>query len=310
MIFPQHTSLHVPLSLSCPHRHHPVQDKDSELASTLLGSQEEPLLPPIFVMLRAFDACFTLRTILSTFPAHLHYAIKASLIDADPYQHLRLQILELLVGGLRVDTVVQRIGAVSPVVIFQHPCVFGLIEGMLANASTYRRELAFFFALLPIDRLPHPLHLKLALFSLTLSGSVLPAYCSWYVCGAAEERLQQAMQDQAVLLVNGVILLKFYGKLSGVAVQSALLTDGTQLIAGCWYAPIDQREEIRAAFDRGESRWSGEGQWALLRDLDDPDDTLLQSARTYADTLPPQLPQQIGGFSSRQAYRSCRHEAL
>lgn len=295
--------------------HHYVQSVVSDAIHVLLREEElqRPCsLPPIFAALEALDECPMLSSLLATFPPHIHYAIKASLLVADPYQRRRLQVLEMLIDkGRSMSTVVEQVGPVSPSCLFHHASVFRVIEGMCIEPSKYRRELAFLFAHVSIYRLPLHLRQKMAIASVTLPLKVVPMYCSWYLCSDAEGRLSQAIHDQAVLLVNDVILLKFRGKLSGVALQNSLLADGTQLIAGCWYAPVDSRDEIREAFDRGESRLWVEGQWTLLRGLYDSDNNaLLLQAQTFATALPAQFPHQIAGFPSRQTYRYSRHEAL
>lgn len=143
---------------------------------------------------------------------------------------------------------------------------------------------------------------------------VLPTYAAWGLCPDAEPRMMRAIQDQAVLLVNGVILVKFWGRLSGLAISNARLADGAQLAEGCWYAPIDQREEIQAAFDRGERHFDCvEGAlWAFIREVDERHSdgaSVLRQAKTWATNLPAQLPLQIAGIN-RQTYRENRHEAF
>jgi hypothetical protein len=296
------------LSFHCTHAHSRVQPSDVVHA---LLKEESPLshsLPPIFSALQALDNYSRLRALLATLPPHLHYAIKASLLISDPYQDLRLKILDMLTSkDYDMDTIVDEVDAVPLSHLLHHECVFQLIEGMLIEPKKYRHELAFLFTQLSVHQLPQHLQ-KRATSSATLPLTLLPTYSGWYLCSEAEGRLSQAMHDQAILLVNGTILLKFNGKLSGLALKTVLLADGTQLLEGCWYAPIDHRDEIRDAFDRGESHLYVEGQWTLIRAWKEHiDDTLLQRAQTYAATLPEQLPQQIGNVS-RQTYRYTRHE--
>ena len=296
--------------LSSPEHNRSVPLSDaSNLAHQFLPG-DESLRPSILAALEVLEEFPGIRDLFATFPPHISYAIKASLLVSDRYQYARLRVLERLINkGWYLRDVVDLMRP-SPLCLLEHACVFSMIEGMLTDPSKYRRELAFLFAQLPLKRLPPPLQGKLAIASVALPLKVLPANGYWSLCSEAEGRLLKAIRDQAVLLVNDVILLKFCGKLSGVALQTSLLADGTLLLAGCWYSPIDCLEEIRDAFDRGESRLHVEGQWTLIRALDEADNTVLPQAQTYASALPAQLPQQIASFSSRQAYRCSKHEDL
>lgn len=301
-------------ALLAPHEHpHRVLSYRSNPVSALL-SQEEPLcqrsLPPLFSVLEALEKCPTLRAVLDTFPLDIHYAVKASLLASDRYQDRRLHVLEKLISKRSMmSAIVEAAERVPLPWLLQHECVYAVIEGMLTDSKKYRRELAFLFTQLPVSRLPQHLH-QTAISSVSLPLTVLPTYSGWYLCPMAEERLAQAMRDQAVLLVNGAILLKFKGKLSGVALQTTLLADGTQLFEGCWYAPIDRRDAICDAFDRGESRFCVDGEWAFIRAIDEDDDeTLLQKTQACAAVLPERLPQEIAG-RTRQTYRRDKHEGF
>ena len=308
-----HPTTHA-LSFLSAHEHNQcTPSRNSDVFHTLFLEREIPFqrsLPPIFAVLEVLDNYPLFNTVLASFPPHIHYAIKASLLASDPYQSLRLQVLEKLVyKNCSLSTVVQKADPIPLSLLLQHECVFGVIEGMLADSGKYRRELAFLFTQLSMYQLP-PYLQKIVTSSAKHSLTILPAYLGWGLCSAAERRLLQAMQDHAVLLVNETLLLKFNGKLSGLALQTTLLEDGTQLLEGCWYAPIDHRDEIRDAFDRGESRLCVDGQWTLIRALDEENhDTLLQRAQTYAATLPDQLPQQIAN-TTRQTYRNNAHEGF
>jgi hypothetical protein len=296
-------------------KHYHGEPLDSSNFAQILLREDDPLrsgsLPPIFEVLKALDMYPTLRNLITTFPPCIQYALKASLVIPDSYQQRRFQVLEMLFDKRKsIEDVLRQIGAVSPSCLFYHTCVFEIVEGMWLDPSMYRRELAFLFAHLSVSRLPLHLQQKMANSAETLSLTVLPTYSYWYLCSEAEGRLSRAMAHQAVLLVNGVMLLKFHGKLAGVALQTALLADGMQVIEGCWYAPVDHRDEIRDAFDRGESRWWGNGEWTLLRALGESSDRLLQQAQTFVADLSPQLSQEIATFSSRKAYRQHKHESF
>ena len=261
--------------------------------------------------LATLDPYPELRMLLTALPARLSSVIQERLLTPDPYQDLRLQVLDEIADKDSTVRDVRRIADQEQLsFLLRHESVFALIEGMLLDSERYRRELAFFFNQVPVQYFP--LHLQHVFPSSPLLPlSVIPYYSDWSLCSAAEERLQRAMDDQGVLLVNNTILLKFYGKLSGLALRTTRLADGMQLIAGCWYAPVDHRDQIRDAFDRGESTlWMEEGQWVFLRALDEnEDDTRLWEAQSYAATLPERLPEQIGE-GTRKEYRASQHEGF
>lgn len=288
-----------------PHEHFPPALNAN--GASLLAEQASPFplsLPPIFAVLKTLEHFPTLCAVLAEFPPALSSAFQRSLLfpDPDPAQQQRLDLLEQLV---RRESALRRTDPLRLCGLLQHECVLYLIEGMLLEPACYRRELAFLLAVTPL-----PLQRTLAPLSPTLPLTVWPIHASWGLCVAAEERMLQAMEDQAVLLVNEVLLVKFFGKMSAVALKTTRLTNGTLLVAGCWYAPIDQRAAIRQAFDAGNSRLRGEGRWVLLRALEeDMEKDLLEQAQQYADTLPEQLPIPIG-YSTRHEYRNWRNESM
>jgi hypothetical protein len=311
----QKLPMHAQSFLAHSEPHHSLPSNPLDFVHMLIQEEGDlhysGSLPPIFAVLEALDTFPILKNLIATFPPSLQYAIKASLVVSDPYQRRRLEVLEMLFDKRKsIEDVLRQIGAVSPSCLFHHAYMFGIVEGMWVDPSMYRRELAFLFAHLSVFRLPLDLQQKMAISAATLSLTVLPTYSYWHLCSEAEGRLSRAMEHRAVLFVNGVILLKFNGKLAGVALQTARLADGTQVIEGCWYAPIDHRDEIRDAFDRGESCWWGDGEWTLLRALGEASDRLLLQAQTFAAELPAQFSQEIATFSSRKAYRQHRHESF
>src|SRR6185437_4437053 len=128
-------------------------------------------------------------------------------------------------------------------------------------------------------------------------------------------RLAEALEKRATVLVNGVLLVKGVGKLSGLCLRDTALKDGTVLRAGLWYSPVDDRsrDAIREAFDRGDSRLEQpSGRWAVMRPLSDLEETiwynlkrkkgataeeLLHEARSYTAHMPERFGTKIEGMS-------------
>ena len=247
-----------------------------------------------------------LREVLATFPPHIHYAIKTCLLLFDPWQQRRLRTLNALFQKEPISIIEEEAAGVSLSVLFLHESVFLFLQGMLLlDYTQYRHELAVLLTQISLSGLPQHLCSRFtSTFSLPLT--LLPTYGSWFLCSFAEDRLRTSMDVHAVLLVNEVLLLKFTGKMSAIALHNAVLADGTVLVEGCWYSPIDYRNEIQAAFDRGESRIHfDDGQWTFIRSCYEC--YLLDQARAYVATLPEQLPQEIAG-RTRQRYRLAEHE--
>ncbi len=308
----------LPMHSMPTQRRHTLSDA-ADLLTAPVSNPAHPFqrsLSPLVSALTVLDPYPKLRAVLADLPPHLHYAFKASLLgfdgQGDPTHSRQLSILEGLFDGSPLAALAKSVDTLPLSCPLSHECVFWFIEGMLMDAWRYRRALGFLLTQLPLHHFPSPFRRTLASYTVPLALTVQPSFASWYLCSDAEPRLLQAIHDQAVLLVNGTLLLKFDGKFSAVALATTPLVDGTHLVAGCWYAPVDHREELRSAFDRGESRCCVAGQWTLLRELRECDQqaevcSLFQQAQRCAATLPAQLPPQIGR-RTRESYRSSLHE--
>jgi len=76
----------------------------------------------------------------------------------------------------------------------------------------------------------------------------------WRLCPKAEPRLMQAVEDGALIVVNGLMAVKGLGETIGIPLVSVDLEGGTTDQAG-WYEPTDhaQRMRIRTAFFQGKT---------------------------------------------------------
>lgn len=145
--------------------------------------------------------------------------------------------------------------------------------------------------------------------------TILPEYSSWHLCSDAENRLLQAIEEQTVVLVNGILLVKFVGKMSGLALSSATCEKG-MVVAGNWYAPIDHREDLKMACDRGEKTFhcTERTRWTFIRQLNEANasasTSLLTIATRCAEACTLASPSPLVGEEARQLTRKTWSEGF
>lgn len=101
-----------------------------------------------------------------------------------------------------------------------------------------------------------------------IKGSLQANILHWELCADAEPRLRRSIKEKAVLLVDDVFLVKFYGRLSSLALKDAVLSDGSKIQKGYWYSPARTRfrDEIYTAFDNRETRLTSKDPvWVPIR---------------------------------------------
>jgi hypothetical protein len=113
------------------------------------------------------------------------------------------------------------------------------------------------------------------------------------LCSDAEDRLLRSIRENAVILVNDSLLLKFYGKMAALCLKSYTTANGQRFIAENWYSPVDEadRENLVSAFILGKGRVSCDtGKWALRRQFNrylDP--AVMVEIQNHAQQLGPYL---------------------
>ncbi len=135
----------------------------------------------------------------------------------------------------------------------------------------------------------------------------------WILCPDAEGYMKKALKSNALVLVNGAILVKTVGKFTGLCVKS-FETEGGTFLEGNWYSPVDNesREAIRQGFDRGDARIDlTEGTWVLLRSVydDKGGQEVLERSKQKAENMPRHLPLLIHGVPRRK-FRVANFEAM
>jgi len=206
-----------------------------------------------------------------------------------------------------------------------------LLEAMTDNLQQYLFQVGVILSLADKVNIPSTIVEKIRVMGTELEITIKPNEKSWWLCSASEKRLRKAMTDDAVLLVNDYMLVKFVGKLTALCTHTHSARNGQVFIEGNWYSPEDDllREQIRSAFDAGFSRLEINGDWLLIRSLTALTNNfrdgsirgaliqplirvknrrLMKQIIKYIDQLPDNFSQNIDG-QSRYDYRTNKHES-
>lgn len=122
---------------------------------------------------------------------------------------------------------------------------------------------------------------------------IIEHYSKWFLCWGAESKLLESMAKNTTILINNSFLLKFIGKPSALCIKTFTHNDHT-FIEGKWYSPCDKqiRDTIKDAYNQGFAKINitNSKQWVVMRGLwpfeGISPDTLLYTAKTYANSLP------------------------
>ncbi len=193
--------------------------------------------------------------------------------------------------------------------VLNDEAVLNLVSVMLDKSAHYRFQLGAILSQIPLTNIPETLKLKLKPIISDSELKIKLGHGHWWLCGEAEPRLERSIRNQAVVLVNGRLLVKFDGKFSALCVETFTTRDGHTFLEGTWYSPTDTetRDTIKGAFDGGTAKISLRGgEWTIMRPLaqsggKNPEE-ILEEARQFITKLPDQFPKRIEG-SSRREYR-------
>ena len=128
--------------------------------------------------------------------------------------------------------------------------LFALVDAMLDRPAEYRVQLGVIFTFLSLDCVPPALVEKLAPIMPGSNFSVQAAYGDWALCETSEERLADAIDDEAIVVVenegHGYLDVKFNGKVVGLCFENTKTRNGA-FVKGNWYSPLEGRDDIRTA---------------------------------------------------------------
>jgi len=200
--------------------------------------------------------------------------------------------------------------------VFNDQAVYDLISVLADNPQTNKFQLALLLSQTSLTHMPQTLREKLKPILADMEFKIKPEHGGWWLCDMAEPRLMESMQNTAVVLVNGSLLVKFDGKFTALCLQTTTTKEGYAFLEGTWYSPVDKatREAIKDSFDQGRAKLTLEqAEWALMRPLEQNFDSgqsaeeILRQAREFAQSLGDRLPDTIGEIS-REEYREAKRE--
>ncbi len=205
-----------------------------------------------------------------------------------------------------------------------------VLEAMTDDFQRYRFQIGFILSIADKSNIPPMSIKKIQVMATELEIKIQPNERGWYLCSESERRLRKAIKDSAILVVNEYMVVKFIGKLTALCINNYSSNNGQVFIEGNWYSPTDDelKEQIRNAFDAGNSRLESIGNWSLMRPIaarqnyskaDSLRGSLIQPlirimnrrymrrVKKYIDKLPDKFPQNIKG-EPRHQYRKIMNE--
>lgn len=135
--------------------------------------------------------------------------------------------------------------------------------------------------------------------------TVLTNYRDWHLCYKTEERLANALEDKAAVVVNDFMAFKFEGRMCGLAIENTICESGHTFVKGNYYASTNKesRAALREALCNGRPKiYLKKGEWVILRGVDNiqglSKDRLLKLATDYVKNPPSKLPNPMGYSSN------------
>ncbi len=104
--------------------------------------------------------------------------------------------------------------------IFSDEAVVEIISIMADSPAEYRFQLGALFTQIPVNKLPDEIGNKIKPIVTDAELKLKSENGTWWLCGMAEPRLREAIEDRALMLVNDRLLLKLNGKLSALCLES------------------------------------------------------------------------------------------
>jgi hypothetical protein len=132
----------------------------------------------------------------------------------------------------------------------------------------------------------------------------------WYLCDDAENKMRDAINDSAVVLVSKAFLFIAISKPTVFCVRNCATEAGT-FVAGNFYSPTTPglKQELYEAYDNRKAEIVlPDGSWAIMRPC--ADERIVLSAKERALSLPYEaLPVEINGLP-RKTYREMDEETF
>jgi hypothetical protein len=127
--------------------------------------------------------------------------------NAEPFMNLLETIFEIHESsGLRGALEIRGIGQFSLIdnlnYLLNDESIYVLLDTLLDNPDSYRFQIGLILSQVNLTNLPDKVKAKIKPTLTDTEMQLLPEHGRWWLCGAAEPRLVQSLQDNAILLIN------------------------------------------------------------------------------------------------------------
>ncbi len=194
---------------------------------------------------------------------------------------------------------------------------------MMSSPDQHRLQLGVVFSQVGIRDFPQALFDLLHPVYTSEDATINTSNASWELCPASEPLFTKSVRDKAVMAIGSQephLLLKFNGVMTGLCLTDVVTPSGTMFVQGNWYSPtdVDNREQLKDAFDSGLGKFPLAGAWTLMRAYKSTNgtsfDTVMKRVREVAHKIPsrykPSYISQRGYNVSRKTYRRMNEEEL
>ena len=152
--------------------------------------------------------------------------------------------------------------------LFKNRMVLELMA-LMAGRDEYSFEMGGLLSMMDFSDLPKNLQIKLNPALVESDQDLILKKSHWELCDDAETRMTDAMYNQAVMVVNDTLLMKFKGKLSAICLKTFTTKRGFTFVEKNWYSPVDMRtrEKIKDAYYSGQdlAELIDYSEWVLMR---------------------------------------------
>ncbi len=190
--------------------------------------------------------------------------------------------------------------------------ILTLLDILLDDVLTYQFQIAIILSQLKIYDLPEALRAEIRPQLIEMDMSIQVSNGNWWLCDESEPRLLQALNNDAVVVVNEYVAVKFIGKRAGLCLKTFTSASGQTFFEGHWYSPtgFELNNTLEDAFDAGITKIDiSNGNWALLRPAKRYTPDYLEDIKALVNTIPDNKQAVIDGLI-RSQYRANVFENL
>ena len=178
----------------------------------------------------------------------------------------------------------------APCDLMGNMAIKSLARNLFKHEQDFKHQLAMLLSF-DSDNIPEEFRKKFNFDSSKMQVSINSE--NWYLCSATEERLVASQHKGLTVLVNNRLLVKHYGKIAALSLESFTNNASSTFLEGSWYCPeIEMAENIRKnLYEHGLARMDiDKGNWFYIRSLKSgtsrENRDFINQARLYAENLP------------------------